>query len=402
MGSKDTIKAMEAGAKPFEEIFKQQGKEIHDIRQEFGKSFREFENVQEDLIDIVEEHDDRINAMNQVNSAVFEDKEKMLKLDEASKLFLVHFLNTLVEKKGCDSQEIFVNNIKNYLEIDDTTKAPIEALEEITNIVTQRLVLRVFLEYAYLETKDLDDLGRYEGILELFSVSSKNISAIKSSILETVQVVGEQGLTNKYSISSGFTVRKAKKIYPELKVILELSEYYEYCDIDVDIDDMNIGYDIDKCKPLFRSEQKCKEKTWDIINKYYRQAQANFNYYDDRFIGKRLAKEFGHEIRETVYTIKNYIDVNKMRIHTENLDDLIKNVDEEICKLTQDLLRDESSLYSLDRLSEYVGKVEIEEETDYSFGLFGSVKEIKCYISSPYDGIEAIIEDTNKLLEDVM
>lgn len=402
MGNKKTVQAMEAGAKPFEEIFKQQGKELHDIRQEISQGFRDVENVQDELIDIVEEHDNRLNAMNQVHTAVFEDKEKMLKLDEASKCFLVQFLNTLVEKKGCEGQEVFVNNIKDYLETDDMTKASINALEDITDIVTQHLALRVFLEYAYLETNSLEDLGKYKGILELFSVSPKNVLSIKNSILETVQVIGEQGLINKYSISSGFTVKKERKIYPKLEINLELSEYYEYFNIDVDVDDMNIGYDIDKGRALFRTEQKCKERTREIINKYYRQAKANFDYYSSSFIGNRLAKEFGHEIKETVYAIKNYIDVNKMRIHTDNLDELIKNVDEEICNLTQDLLRDESYLYSLSSLSEYVDKVDIEEETDYVFVLFGSMKEVECYISSPYDGIEAIIEDTNKLLEDVI
>lgn len=402
MGNKKTVQAMEAGAKPFEEIFAKQGKELHDIREEIYQGFRDVENVQDELIDIVEEHDNRLNNMNLINTTVFEDKEKMLKLDEESKHFLVQFLNTLVEKKGCDGQEIYVNSIKNYLEIEDTTKVPVEALEYVTDIVTQRLVLRVFLEYVYLETKSLDDLGRYEGILDLFAVSPKNVISIKNSVLENVQVIGEQGIVNKYSISSGFTVKKEKKTYPKLEIDFELSEYYEYCDIDVDIDDMNIGYDIDNGRALFRSEQKCKDKTREIVSKYYRQAKENFDYYNDRFIGKRLAKEFGHEVRETVYTIKNYIDVNKMRIHTDNLDDLIKNVDEEICKLTQDLLRDESSLYSLDSLSKYVEKVDIEEETDYVFGLFGSMKEVECYISNPYDGIQAIIEDTNKLLEDVI
>ena len=402
MGTPKTVQAMEAGAKPFEEIFKQQGRELQDVRLEIRQGFRDVENVQDELIDIVEEHDVRLNAMNQVHAAVFEDKEKMLKLNKESKSFLVQFLNTLVEKKGCESQEVFVSNIKNYLETDDTTQVPVDALEDIADIVTQRLVLRVFLEYVYLEIKNLDDLGRYEGILELFSVSQNNVLSIKNSIIEIVQVIGEQGLINKYSVSSSFTLQKEKKTYPKLEINFELSGYYEYFNVDVDVDEMNIGYDVDKGRALFRSELKCKEKTREIINKYYRQAKANFDYYSSSFIGNRLAKEFGHEIKETVYAIKNYIDVNKMRIHTDNLDELIRNVDEEICKLTQDLLRDESYLYSLSSLSEYVDKVDIEEETDYVFGLFGSMKEVECYISSPYDGIEAIIEDTNKLLEDVI
>jgi hypothetical protein len=214
MSIKDFKKGIEAGAKPFEDKFKQHAEAITRVSDKLEAGMDKVTGVVEAVIDdmsVIEKK--RLYDLNtQYDLQSLEDYEKEL---------LVAGLFTLAKGTANENQQSYVRSVTKYLGIKNPqTEVDLSGIENIESLGSQKAMFQTFAEFIFLEKEDVAVLTEYEDLFDLFSVKKKDCLAIFDNILKLYKVVGAKGLSEKF----GFTVNakgiKAPVVVDILNVML--------------------------------------------------------------------------------------------------------------------------------------------------------------------------------------
>ncbi len=395
MSKKDYESGMKAAGMAYKDKCNELKKENRKIAEDIKNNIQDITDCQDDLIDIVEEHEIYLEKI-QGYQAMTEDKERLLKLDSEMYKLLVGLLSTLKQEDTFnDSQDRFFGNLLGYLEIEETAALSFESLIDVDNINTQRIFFRVICEVLFLKSNSIDHIENYKEYLDNFSVSINVRKAILGEIQNVYDMLGADAIINKYSIASRIYIEKNKKIYPRLEVDLGCHVYIDYPYISLDDDDEFLFGDVEY---VCRSESKCQRRVKEVIEKYYDRANSYLDIYSDKFIGIKLAKECSKWINQIIAQIENYISVNKLRIRLDDLKNIRENSESNILQICINEMDNNLSIYSLHDLSFYIDRVEIEENEDYIETLFGGFREVKTYDADCIDTVFKIDTDLNEII----
>lgn len=400
MSIKDFQKGVEAASRPFEHKFEEQRKESEGLKNKVDKHLKEFSNVQDDIIDIVEEHDARIGGVEkQIN--ISEDKEKLLRIGNKYHKVLLGLLLKLQEKESFNENQVyFLDNLREYLDTDASEEVSFEILEDIEDINCQRIMLQVMFECSFLKNNTLDSMNTYEAEFEYFSVSKTIREKLKKKVMDIYNIVGIDGIVNKYTVSLGTTIRREQKKFPKLEIDLDFNCYVEEPEVFLEMDEMllfeNIGDDY-----VCRSRKECENRVKEIVNKYYIKAERYLSEYDSLFIGRNIAIEYAQDVLEKVDRVKTYITVNKLRFNLESLEKLNANsIEKDILEMCKREIKIKSWYYKLLSLSDFVSVATIDEDETYVETLFGGMKLVKCYGCIDFaDAVLKIDEDLHNLIK---
>lgn len=134
MSKKDYESGMKAAGMAYKDKCNELKKENRKIAEDIKNNIQDITDCQDDLIDIVEEHEIYLEKI-QGYQAMTEDKERLLKLDSEMYKLLVGLLSTLKQEDTFnDSQDRFFGNLLGYLEIEETAALSFESLIDVDNI----------------------------------------------------------------------------------------------------------------------------------------------------------------------------------------------------------------------------------------------------------------------------
>lgn len=398
MGKNDYQKGMKDASKiyesKFEEIIKENNSAVDGIQKDIGSIL----DTQDDIMDAVEEHDEKIDMLTNFYNSIAEDKENLLKMGTDNHKSLLGLMKKLSNDIGFNQDQTkFYNVIQNYLEIEEVEEVSFEILEQVEELKVQRSMFRIICEVMFLgeENNTFVNDEKCAEYLSYFYINNKNKQVVFNETEQLYTVLGKEALINKYSISSGGRYEKKQKVYPKLEIDTAFRVAIDYPYIEMEDSDTFLFDDDYVC----RSESKCQSRVNQIVKKYYNRANGYLDCNSDNFIGNRIAKGYAKQIREIVTQINNYISVNKIRIQIEELQRINSNCERDIFKICCDEMNNNSWAYKLLDVSNYIDMVEIEEDEDFVETLFGGFKEVRSYDADCGDAVGKIDEDLNELLE---
>lgn len=203
MGRKDYNKGMEAGARPFEEKFRQEQKRNQEWKQTFEEKF---DNIKETNDAILDEMDSR-------------EKEKFYKLhtivdikdlEKGDRETLLSLLFTLAEtqEEVTELQQLFLRSVKKYLENEEDKKptnwsvlkdgdwSVVESIYGVDEIkaIAQAVMGFLFLGYGSHEAYMED----YEDLFECFNLNKRGFVEIREQIDIICRGTGLQGFAEMY------------------------------------------------------------------------------------------------------------------------------------------------------------------------------------------------------------
>lgn len=225
---KEFEKGMEAGAKPFGEKLENIGKKIETSSE---KLLNKVSDTVDTLIDIGEEHDVRIEDLENARDYQLKSFESIETLsDSEKKLFaglIFTFAKQLQNKNNADSNELqkdYINNILTKLEITSPQQdITLDAISQIQASSKQLFLLSLFSEYAYLGVNSFSFLDDYEDLFENFRFNKKDIAKIQSAIEAEIKIRGIKGLVRKYEKPIDFQ-KKENSINQEVDALFVIDE----------------------------------------------------------------------------------------------------------------------------------------------------------------------------------
>lgn len=195
MGKKDFVKGMEAGAKPFEQKFKELSESTEKVGEKINSRLDGLGDIMDTVIDDLS--DMQKKELYHLNTP-YDLKED---LDEDEKEILAALLLRLSEfTENNEYQKKFIRAVNAYIEI-TTPQAglDISCIENIENVSSQKILMQTAMEYLYLADGDfsfLDDLE--EEVFGHFCVNRKGIREIEGYIEAVSNAVGKEGIAEKY------------------------------------------------------------------------------------------------------------------------------------------------------------------------------------------------------------
>lgn len=195
MRSKDFIKGMEAGAKPFEQKFEELSEDTKKAGERISRKLDGLGEIMDTVIDDLSDMQKR--ELYNLNTPY--DLKEDLDTDEKEILAaLLLKLSGFTENN--EYQKKFIRSVNIYIEV-KTPQAglDISCIEKIENVSSQKIMMQTAMEYLYLANEDfsfLDDLE--EEVFEHFSVNRKNIREIERYIKTVSDAVGKEGIAEKY------------------------------------------------------------------------------------------------------------------------------------------------------------------------------------------------------------
>lgn len=124
-------------------------------------------------------------------------------LEDAEKRILLAILYQLAteEEEVTDNQQNYVRAVQQYLKIyNPQTMIHLEAVENIEDISAQKAVLQASLEFFYLGTHPGTYTDDQMDFLDCFQINRKTRKEIIAHIEAIIEVIGIQGLAEKYGI----------------------------------------------------------------------------------------------------------------------------------------------------------------------------------------------------------
>jgi hypothetical protein len=192
MSSKDFKKGIEAGAKPFEDKFKQHSEALTRVADKTETGIESVRGVMNAVIDdMTALEKKRLYDLNtQFDIKTLEDEEKEL---------LLAVLFTLAKDDANENQQAFVRSVKKYLDIKNPqTDIDPAGIENIENLTAQKALFQTFAEFCFLEQENDAFLEERETLFDLFSIKKKDREAILGNIHAIHSATGAQGLCEKY------------------------------------------------------------------------------------------------------------------------------------------------------------------------------------------------------------
>lgn len=214
MGRKDYNRGMEAGARPFENKFRQEQKRNQEWKQTFEEKFDHIKETNEAILDEMDSMQRK--QFYKANTAV-----DIAVLDKGDRETLLSLLFTLAETEENVNkyQRLFVRSVKNYLEKAEngikTEKWSVlkngdwSIVETIIGIDETKAIVQAVMEFLFLGYKNHEEyFEEYADLFECFNLNRKGFREIQERIDNIFHAAGAQGLAEMYGyvpedVSSG-------------------------------------------------------------------------------------------------------------------------------------------------------------------------------------------------------
>lgn len=375
---------MVAGAQPFEEKFNQHAKFLNNIQRSIKHKSDCIQNDVDSLIDIAQEHDDRLNQIQ------YPELYDISKLEEEEKNVIFSFLIEIVEEYGMnDYQKQMIELLAKYFEKDlDSIDAEPDDIDEIETVKKQKIIYRTVYEFMAInfQTECVETYRDY------FSLSPRAKAKIEDYVKEIIEESGEEGIIEIYDQE---ILKKPKRKYPVLKIETKIEDYeLEEWEVDMWFEpDMDIG------EKIFRKENECRDAYAYLLWPYITKRNSFIERESNNYVGNKIVEKFGKVIESDINKILDYVNVNKFNIDIQDLLDMRDNYKEKICDFFDYKVKSASDIYQFKSFSYYKDKLDIDKDTDYVETLFGDFKEVTVYVES-FDGYDCYqaVEDMKKEL----
>lgn len=203
MGKEDFNKGMEAGARPFEEKYREIGEQFQEIS---GKMERDMDKIKETNEAI-------LNEMDSFQKKQFYKDNTIVDIDILEKgdretLLSCLFTLSATEKQLTNLQQLFIRSVKKYLER-DVEKRPENwsilkegswlIIETITGVEETKAVAQALMEFLFLGYEDHEKyLHKYKELFECFNLNKKGFEEIKIHISNLYHSTGLEGIAENY------------------------------------------------------------------------------------------------------------------------------------------------------------------------------------------------------------
>ena len=203
MSGKDFNKGMEVGARPFEEKYREMGRQLQEVS----------DKIENDMDRIKEMSGAILDEMDSIQKKQFYTNNTAADIDileRGDRETLLSCLLTLAEaeKQLTDLQQLFIRSVKKYLEKDDDRK-PVKwsvlkqgdwsIVETIIGIEETKAIVQALMEFLFLGYKNHKEyLQKYEALFECFNLSKKGFDEIKIYIDNLYRATGLVGIAENY------------------------------------------------------------------------------------------------------------------------------------------------------------------------------------------------------------
>jgi hypothetical protein len=205
MANKDYKNGMEAGAKPFEEKFKQQANAISRVSDKLEKGMEKVSGVVNEVIN-------ELTSIEKKRLYDLNTQYDLINLEDHEKELLVSCLYTLAGNSANENQKAFIRSVQKYLGIKNPqTSIDLSGIENVENLSSQKAMFQTFSEFLFLAREDDSFIGEYEAFFDYFSVSKKDKSSLLNNVMQIFNATGVTGLCEKY----GFVAEEDLKAFKE-------------------------------------------------------------------------------------------------------------------------------------------------------------------------------------------
>lgn len=202
MSKKDYKKGMSDAMEAYEGFGRKQEAAIWRVGEEVAKTAGKVDKLGGKIGEITDYIADKEKAeLYKLNTPV-----DIADLDDAEKRILVAVLYQLSadEDEVTEEQQNYVRAVQQYLKIyNPQTEIDLSAVENIEDISAQKAVMQATLEFFRLGTHPDKFTEDQENFLDYFQVNRRTRREIDGCIEAIVEVVGIQGLSEKYGFVAG-------------------------------------------------------------------------------------------------------------------------------------------------------------------------------------------------------
>ena len=385
---------MEAGARPFEEKFEQQAAQLENLERDMRDGISSLGNIQDELIDISEEHEDRIESIDKKVQLGLDERDGLGVLSESEKEILGGMILKLSQDYSFNiDQKEFVSNVLRSLGLSHPQIVEINIIENVESIKIQKIIFRVLSELLFLEKNSFENAIE---LSEWFALNRKSKDSIFNEISMMSNAIGHSGIIKKYCVTE--TEMKKRKKYPKLEVNTKISKF-DPMTISF-VTNLNMSNDFDVETETYKTESACRNAIGDVIYKYYKEQQRYISFDGDKFVGKEIINHYYNELKFIVDRIVDFVKVQNIKIDVKFLEDLMSTLEEEILAEIKKELSSGNIVYSVTDWSDYVDMIQVEIVDDFVETIFGGFKEVKRYQES-LDSQINIVTVADKMGEEV-
>ena len=149
---------MEAGARPFEEKFEQQAEQLKNLGRDMRDGISSLGYIQDELIDISEDHEDRIDSIDKKVQFGLDEREGLGVLSENEKEILGGLILKLSQEYSFNAdQKEFVSNVLRNLGLSHPQIVELDIIENVERIKIQKIIFRVLSELLFLEKDSFEN-----------------------------------------------------------------------------------------------------------------------------------------------------------------------------------------------------------------------------------------------------
>jgi hypothetical protein len=205
MAKKDFTKGMEAGAKPFEEKFKQQANTINRVSDRLEKGMEKVSGVVNEVIN-------ELTSIEKKRLYDLNTQYDLINLEDHEKELLLACLYTLSSNGVNESQKSFIRSVQKYLGIKNPqTNIDLSGIENVENLSSQKAMFQTISEFLFLKKEDDSFIEEYDDFFDYFSVSKKDRISLLANVKQIFNATGTTGLCEKY----GFVAEEDIKAFKE-------------------------------------------------------------------------------------------------------------------------------------------------------------------------------------------
>ncbi len=204
MGRKDFNKGMEAGARPFEDKFRQMGNQFHEFSDKMEQDMDRIKDTNEAILD-------EMDSMQKQQLYKLNTPVDILVLDKGDRETLLSLLFTLAETEEnvSEYQQLFIRSVKKYLEDMEDDRKPKEwsvlkagdwsIIDTIDGIDETKAIVQAVMEFLFLGYGNHDEyFGEYADLFGCFNLNQKGFKEIKERINNIYHAAGMRGIAENY------------------------------------------------------------------------------------------------------------------------------------------------------------------------------------------------------------
>lgn len=202
MGRNDFEKGMVAGAKPFEEKFRQMENSFDEFTKDFRKNHEEEYKQQEKINDLFDKRLNDLEKKKLFDLNTTHDIKDEEVLEKAEQEYLVGYLITCANQLLGEvnrNQKKFIRSVSRYLEITVRhSNVDLTLVKNISKNFGVQAFLQTVMEFFFLEQENFAFIDEYEALLSYYPVSSRITNEMMEHIQNVYNAVGAEGIAEKY------------------------------------------------------------------------------------------------------------------------------------------------------------------------------------------------------------